>query len=350
MPTLASAPPLLLAALLLGAPRAQDSLADLVPAGAKFACYFDLQATLDFVGRDLVQDAVARLGDEQGGISLGADWNTSLAKEWGIDPLRDLEGLLVFGDDLHGGHPNVVLLTSDKIDVLLDKLHDIEALTSERLDGVTVERLTPGRVLEAFGVEGAEVDVDAFVSVQKLDGRLRGRRALVFGATAADVVPATAAMRGAKASERAGALTLQTRRGCIAYLEVADVLRELMDRSPASRMANKATHLSLQLSEDAGEISFAAAVETESAKDARQIAALVNGLKALVSLVEPSDDVPEGVLEALDRAHAESDGNRVSLQFTVPRRLVDEARRHIREELGGADEPRAGSRTKRLIR
>ncbi|MEZ5966380.1 MAG: hypothetical protein R3F56_21270 [Planctomycetota bacterium] len=345
--------PLLTVAALLGAPRAQDTLADLVPAGAKFACYVDLQAMLDFVGRDLVQAAVARLAEDEGDIRLKSDWNERLAKDWGIDPLRDIEGLLVFGDDLHGREPNLALLTTDRIDVTLGKLREMGALASRDVGGTTIERLAPDQMLAAFGIEDAGVDVEMCLSVQRLGGRLRGHRALLVATDADKLLPALSAMRGAKANDHDGALTLATRPGCIAYVEVADVLRELMDRSPASRMANKATHLSMQLAENDGTVSFTAAVQTETAKDARQIAALVNGLKALVTLVEPDEDVPQEVLEALGNAHAECDGNRVSLEFEVSRSLIDEARRSIREELGGrggARQQGAGKKSRRLIR
>lgn len=352
MQPLAPVTSLLSLALLLGAPAAQESLADLVPANAKFAAYFDLQGLLDFVGRDLVQTAVSRMSAEEGGIKLRSDWNTRLAKEWGIDPLRDIEGLLVFGDDLHGRQPNLVVLTTDRIDTTLDKLREMGALVGEKQDGATIERLAPGRVLSAFGIEEADIEVDLCVSVQSLSGSLRGHRALVVSSSAGQMAPAQAAMRGEKAAKRAGALALATRKGCIAYVEVADVLRELMQQTPASRMANKATHLSLQLSQDAGEMSFTAAVQTETAKDARQIAALVNGLKALVTLVEPDEDVPQEVLDALADAHAECDGKLVSLQFTLPRTLIEEVRRSIREELGAdtPEPPAPGKKTRRLLR
>lgn len=337
-------------------PRAQDSLADLVPATAKFVCYIDLQGVLDFVGHDVVRDAVARAANDQGGINLRSDWNARLAKEWGIDPLRDIQGLMLFGDDIHGREPNAVLLTSDRIDVTLEKLRDMGALVTQERDGVAVDRLAPDQLLSAFGVEDAQVDAELFLSVHRPRGKTSDRRAIVLGTSARQMAPALDALRGAKASSRAGALTLATRKGCIVYVEVADVLRELMEKSPASRMANKATHLSIQVNLDGGELAIAAAVQTETVKDARQIAALINGLKALVSLVEPDEDVPAQALEMLDRARAEVDGNRVTLEIGLPKSLIDQARRAVHQELGGRaadearDEPRAGTKTRRHIR
>jgi hypothetical protein len=338
----------LTATLVTPAARGQDALADLVPADAKFACYFDLQAMLEFVGRDLVRQAVVRKVELPDGARLRSDWNERMAREWGIDPLRDLKGLLLFGDDVQRREPNMVLLTSDRIDGLLEKLQDMGVLEAERGG---VQRLAPAALLGQMGVDDAPADFEVYLGVHRLRGERTAQRAIVFGTTPQKLEPALEALRGPKAARRAGALTLATRPGCIAYLEVADVLRELMDRSPASRMANKANHLSMQLSEEGGELTFTAAVQTETEKDARQIAALVNGLKAFLSLVEPGEDVPEGVLDALDRAHATSQDNRVSLRFAVPSDLVDEARRRMRSELGEPaerEDPAPGERTRRI--
>lgn len=346
-------------ALGLGAPRTQDSLAQLVPADAKFACYFDLQALIDFVGRDELQAAVAHKVSESGGPKLRRDWNTRLAQDWGIDPMHDLLGLLVFGDDLQGRTPNAVLITTDRVDVLLEKLQDMSVLEHEERGGVAYERVAPDRFLGAFGIQDVGAEGELYLGVVRPGGSLRDRRAIVLGTDLGKLLPAVEALQGPRAAARTGALTLSPRSGCIAYLEVADALRELMDRTPASRVANKATHLSMQLSEEQGEVLFTAAVQTETAKDARQIAALVNGLKALVTLVEPDEDLPQPALEALDSAQAEARGNQVSLRVAVPRELIDQARRMLRDEMGSdqADEgeeeprrPRAGEKSRRTIR
>jgi hypothetical protein len=343
--------PVFLLATLLPAPRAQDVLAELVPADAQFACYVDLQAAIDFIGRDLIQAAVTEHVD-LGGIDLRPDWNERLRQEWGIDPLRDLHGLLLFGDAGEREQPHVVLLTSAGIDLALQKLREAGVLEAEREDGVEIDRIVPGQFLASLGVDApAEADGKAFVHVRRLRGD-GPARAVLFGTDPRRLVPAARALgSGGRGGKRV--LELAARPGCIAYLEVGDTQR-MLRQSPASRMASKTKQFVLQLTESRGQIELTATLEAETAKDARQLAALVNGLKALVGLVEPDEDVPEAVLEALNDAHADADGTRVSLRFELPSAVLDEARRSVRAQMRGgdrdADEPAPGARRRRTIR
>jgi hypothetical protein len=120
-------------------------------------------------------------------------------------------------------------------------------------------------------------------------------------------------------------------------------------------MASKTKGFAMQLSEADGDMLFTLALETPTAKDARHIAALVNGLKALLSLLEPGENLPEGILEALSDAHADADGATVKLNLELPRSLIDQARQAIRVEMGPGregkeEEPPPGARRKRALR
>jgi hypothetical protein len=340
-----------LAALAAPAARAQDrsaaSWAQLVPSDARFACYFDLQALFDFAGRDLVQAAIARKAGEDGPVRLRRDWNERMAKEWGLDPLRDLQGFLLYGTALQREEPNAVLLASENVDRFLDKLREMGALDREERDDIAVDRIAPDKVLRAFGVEDADVEGEGYIHVHKLRGE-GPARAITFGSSLRQLMPRVQALR--ERGERNATLSLDPRPGCIAYLEVADALRDLLGETPASRISHKTKHFSMQLSAASGDIAFLAALTTESGKDARQIAAVVNGLKALATMVE-SEDVPEEVMAALSDAHAAADGTRVTLEFKLARSVLDRARKMIRTEMNDDDDaPPPGTRTRRTIR
>ncbi len=345
-----------LSALLAIAPRSQEGLAQLLPADAKFVCYIDLQAAIDLVGRDMLQAAIASKVGEQTEVRLRRDWSERVAKEWGIDPMRDLQGVLIYGNELGRQDPAVTLLASANIDGALDKLREMGVLEGEPHDGGSIDRISAGKMLSAFGIDDAEIEGEGYIHVRKLSGR-GPQRAITFDKSASKLMQKATGARGAPE-----ALALSPRPGCIVYLEVADALRDVMGETPASRMANKAKHLAVQVSHADGELQVAATVEAESQKDARQIAALVNGLKALLSLMEHDADVPEAVIEALSEAQAETEGSKVTLQFKLPRSILDQALEAVRAEVRSDDDhddeakeertkqPKPGARSKRAIR
>ena len=85
-------PSVLLAALLPAGLPAQDLPSQLVPADSKCVCYVDLAGLIDFVGRDLIREGIARKVRAEAGVKLKADWLAQLTKDWGFDPLVDLQG------------------------------------------------------------------------------------------------------------------------------------------------------------------------------------------------------------------------------------------------------------------
>lgn len=316
------------------APRAQDGFANLIPADSKFAVYVDLQAALDFVGRDLVERAIAAQVSEQGNFKLKNDWSARLEKDWGMDPLRDLKGLLLFGDELEDATPSFVLLANEKVEATLGKLFEMGALEQAEHDGKTFARVSPEKIMQAFtGEEGEAGDEAGYLHVSKLRG---GMRALMFGESLRQLAPQVAALGGGRGQRRGGGLALAPHEGCIAYVEVADAFRELMDDTPASRISKKTKRLTMQVVGGQDNLSLHAALETETAKDAKQVAAIVNGLKALVGLVESDGEIPEEVMEALSSAQAQADGNLVTVSIDVPRTAIAELRRELESRERGA--------------
>jgi hypothetical protein len=141
------------------------------------------------------------------------------------------------------------------------------------------------------------------------------------------------------------------RQGDLLHVDIgADVVGMLGGGKPAAKLTSKAKRFTVQLGARGDQLSLRAAVETTAAKDARQIAAVVNGLKALLSLTEPGDDVPQFVYDAFMEAQARADGATVTLEFDLPKGLIDEAMREVRRELGGEDDDERREREPRAER
>ena len=70
-------------------------------------------------------------------------------------------------------------------------------------------------------------------------------------------------------------------------------------------------------------------IATASRQDARDVEALINGLRGLMSLASGVGDIPDAARRLLEDVEAESDGNRVTIQFSVPlrelRQIVEDA-------------------------
>lgn len=333
---------LLLAASFAATATAQLPVRDLVPADSKFVFAFDLQAALDLIGRDLIREGIVRKISSEADGRLKADWDAIFVKEWGFDPFTDLRGFMLFGDKGPHDGATVAVITSARIDGILERLRDLGALEASESGGIETLQIVPGKVLSLFGMaeemEDAEKPIGCLY-VHRFGGRNDGGRALVLGEKSDSVLRAAKAMRaGDTVGKSQGKLAASMRGGDFVYVDVDAKLAELLGDNPASKLTSKARHLTIQVGHRDGELSVRATVVTAEEKDARQVAALVNGLKALLALAEPGDDIPKPAYDALMSAQAKADGNSVIFEVDVPEELLDEVRREVQRELGGDDE------------
>ncbi len=320
---------------------AQLPIRDLVPADSKFVFALDLQAALDLIGRDLIRDGIVRRVHAEAEGRLKADWDAIFAKEWGFDPFTDLRGFMLFGDKGPHDGATAAVITTSRIDGLLERLRDIGALEASERGGVETMQIVPGKVLGLFGMagemEGGE-DPIGCLYVHRFGGRNDGGRALVIGEHSDAVARAAKALRaGDTVGKGKGRLATSMREGDFVHVDIDAALADMLGDNPASKLTSKARRLTIQVGQSDDELRLRATVTTAEEKDARQIAALVNGLKALLALAEPGDDIPKPAYDALMDAQAKADGDTVTLEVGVPKALLDEARKEIRRELGGDD-------------
>lgn len=333
--------PLLLVAALTATASAQLPVRDLVPADSKFVFAFDLQATLDLLGRDLIRDGIVRRARAEAGGHLKDNWDEVFVQEWGFDPFVDLKGFMLFGDKGPHDGATVAVITTSRIDATLERLRDVGALEASEQGGVEVMQIVPGKVLSLFGMAEEMEDADKPVGclyVHRFGGRNGTGRALVLGEKSDAVRRAAKAMReGDTLGKGQGRLATSMREGDLMYVDVDAAMADLLGDNPASKLTSKARRLTIQVGQNDDSLTLRAVVVTAEEKDARQIAALVNGLKALLALADPSEEMPQPAYDALMDAQAKADGNTVSLEVSVPKSLLDEARREIRRELGDGD-------------
>ena len=336
----------IVAALLAASVPAQDRLLRLVPADSKLVCWLDAQRLFDFVGRDLLRSASLEVKVDAGG-EVATDWLERCVREWHFDPLTDIRSVVLFGAADDAG--SLAFTTTARVDGVLERLEQLGALEAMKRGGVDMYQVVPGKLATALGRDlEAEADVPkAFLFVQRGSKR-DPERLLVLGEDAREVAALARSATGGDTDRPAGdAAAPALRDGCLAYVAVKQPLADLIGDDPGSKIAGKTSAFTLQLSENDGEVHLTAAIETEAPKDARQVAAVINGLKALVTLIAPADEVPEELLEAVQNTQARAEGKSVVIDVALPSTMVREALRDAGGQRGGEKgdaKPRKGIR------
>ena len=127
------------------------------------------------------------------------------------------------------------------------------------------------------------------------------------------------------AEARDPALQIRPSRGTLIYFEAANSLEELLGQSPASVLADKVRGFAVDVSEEQGMVNLQVTVATASRRDARNVEALIYGLRALISLAEGFeglDEIPDFARGLLGELRADADGNRVTVSVSLPSRQL----------------------------
>lgn len=304
---------------------AQDP--DLLPADTTFVAHVDVARLLDLIG---VEALLRHAGDDAREVT---DALERVERQWGFDFLRDIRSVTVFGSELMDRAPQVMLVTTARLDGVIDALRDDRGLRSVRSSGLEFHRLDPAGLVRALGIEDAEVEGDAdgpVIYVQRLDD---DRRAVLIGERAESVAGAARVLAGeAPSLGRDARLGLRATQGSIAYVEVATDFEGLMERTPASTIAGKVRRVAAELSEDDGALTLELAADTDSARDARDVAAVIDGLRGLVSLAgAAAEDIPELARDVIASARAQARDERVTLRLSASLR---ELRELVEREIG----------------
>ncbi|MFT4540129.1 MAG: hypothetical protein ACI841_003395 [Planctomycetota bacterium] len=218
----------------------------------------------------------------------------------GIDFRKDLKSATVFGEDEE--HGTVVFVTSDKLDTALDRARDEVQFHKHSVDG-----------LELISVDDAD---DGFMYVMS---RNEGSERVVFASdNARSVVQAVRVYQGkarslADASEPA--ISANPAKNSVLFVS-AGGLDSLSDLGPASHIASKASSFVLDLGERSALMFLRLSAQTNSPKDAKDLKAIVDGLRAIMTLTG-GDDLPEFVMELMNSVQLEVLGSEVILSIEL---------------------------------
>ena len=319
------------AAVLCSPVLAQGPDPALLPADTTFVAHVELGELARLLD---IEQMLEQARDGEGPLGRDGREATEILEriedELGLNLLRDLQSVTVFCSDLDRGDPTVMIMASSRIDGVIDRLKEAGVLESERTGGIRFYRLSLGALAEMMG-ERADGDDAGYLYVREV-GR---RRAILIGEHARDLVGAARVLEGDEdsAAQRGGNL-LKDRpgRGTIVYVELAGAFEKWTRRTPASQIGERLKRVSVELGEDDGQVSVVVSAQTGSEQDARNVAAVVNGLRGLLALTDASDEIPEVARDALEDARAEARGGRVSVRFemsldSIRRLLEDKGRR-----------------------
>ena len=315
-------------ALLSADLKAQGPDASLLPADTAFVVHVDVQRLAGLIG---VEDLLEQLSDSE--AREVSDMLRQIERRLGFDPIRDIRSVTVFGSDLTGDEPSVMLITDDSLDDALEALDDEGALRTERDGGLRFQRINAAGVAAALGIEDVDASEDdsLVLYVQRIGNN---RRAVLFGERTRDILDAARVLDDDELSlgqTRRPALNLQSSNGSFLYFEVSSSLEDIIRETPASELASKVRGLALDLSEEQDMIDIRLTVATASRRDASDVEDLITGLRGLISLAGDMEDIPDIVRSTLDGIRADADGDRVTVRLSVPfreiRRMLEEAMR-----------------------
>lgn len=298
-----------------------------LPADTAFVVHVDLEQISNLVGLDrLLEDFIEEEGEQV------RDVLRHVRRDWGFDPLRDIHSVTVFGPDVDVDDHHFIVVTSDRLDGVVDALRDHRALVASERDGIRFHRLSAEGLFDALDVEERDVDSEdsAAMSVHEID---RDHRAIVVAERLADIAKPTRVLQGdarSLADARDPRLRFRPARGTLAYAEITS-FEEFLDRSPASRVADKVRRVAVELSAEQDLLRLRATADTESKRDAQDVAAIVNGLRGLLSLSGMAEELPEIVRDLSADARVGADGKQVVVRVSVP---IDALRSLIEDETG----------------
>jgi len=300
-----------------------------LPAETTVLVHLDVRGLLDFTGlasrvRREYEGALRELGRE----GREGERLVDLIEGFGLDPTRDLHGVTVYGNESRETFA-VMLTVSDRFDRVMDWMRDERVARERERDDVRFMSVDLADLGAALGAEDVDPGQEVFAFAVRRDD---DRRRILIAESTSDLLRAARAWdgRGRTAADEERILARSPRRGTLVHAEIATSFAELVKDTPASGVASRLQRITASVSQDDGDLRLEVDLHTGSDKDAEAIAAVLNGLKGLLHMVDLDQDVPEEVLEAVRRMRADVDDRRVELRLTLPGDLVRDA---IRENL-----------------
>ena len=262
-----------------------------VRAEARWVAHVDVEALAKSdVYAALVADGVVSVQEE-----------VELVQELGLDPVKDLRGVTVYGVEEKGEHTVVVL---------------------------------DGKALHAWGD-------DCFAAVLRREG---SARRLVVQSDDRDAVSRACAVIEGRGASLAGSEKLRAlpAEGSIVWAASTTRLAELDGLQVASNVVKLAEDVVFDLGESHGELFATLRVDAERAQEARQIQQVLQGAVALVGLVGGDDPELGRALQDLTGAlRFTTEDTQVRAEFRMSTRLLLEHLRTLDLGTSSGDRPKS---------
>ncbi len=235
--------------------------------------------------------------------------------KFGIHPLHDLKSITAYGAE-EGSDTGVALLSvTDRIDGALERLKSEEGYRAVSHDGLELHTWDDDgdRVYAYVHASGAE-------------------RVVVFSDDAVRAAFGVRVLLGQSPSLATGTpttaspLVARPMPGSMVFFAAGPELSRFEDFEPASAIAGLAKELVFDLAESQGLLQARATLVAENVEDAMNVAQILQGLKALLSLsLLGDDDIPPAVRQMANALQFNARGQEVVIEFAYDvRRLFEE--------------------------
>jgi len=275
-----------------------------LPADTKFVLHFDAQAFL----RSAWWEAARSQSDVLAALD-GSEELRALREQFGVDPLRDLLSITVLGGDDRGGDAAVLVRTTDVADGALATLRKLPVHSALQHRGLEVERWGPQ--------DESETLYSASFATPN------GDRVAILGRAPEHVTRVVLAADGVAprlADSQRPAVDAEPSAGTVLYLELALPFERLLEDTPAAIAGQYAQRLTVELGERDGRAFFEARVRTKDRGDARKLADLISGARALAGNLGLIEQLPLPLQDLYDGLIAEVRDGEVRLGLALPRK------------------------------
>ncbi len=282
-----------------------------LPASTQLLARFDVPA----IARLLDVDELLRHAEGKSATRM-RQLRQRLRDRFDFELLRDVHSVTLFGDRLKGGPFGVLLVTDDRGAAIVREVAG---------DGDRVRSLHSERVAEALGVEhaGRGEELGAVYLHRFGDDR----HGVLFGETRDSIEGAARALRGRAPGIGDGEYgdSIAPADDALVSVRLFCSLRALAGGSTASKVVDRVQAVVADLRAVDGELQLTAHVATANDEDARNIAAVLDGIRGLASLAGLGDEVPEAAREAITGLRTRVDDSVLTLEFALHADAVQEA-------------------------
>lgn len=268
-----------------------------VSAEAAWMVHFDVEAA---VGSDIGQYVIEH-ADE---LDIDMDDLSEIESELGMDPLRDLFGITIYGEGDPDEHCVAVISLSDAVESVIGQAEqETDHYRSMKVDGRTIHVWEEG-------------DGPVFVHVSP--GESVDRRILVVAGSVENVVEGVDVLEGGAPSLRGAdqpLLTATPSRGSFVFAAATALPWLDWDDEAAAAIARRSTDIALDLGERDDSVYLDLSAATQNESDAANVADVVRGLLALGRLIADSDPDLAELKFMIDAIDVDADGNAIRIEM-----------------------------------